>query len=233
MGLFDFIKRKLFGKSKKVEEAKKSEKDSKKIVSKSPEKVEKPTVLQILKKKGVDLNYQCVEGYCGSCACPKPVEGVIKNKEGYDDSNIIGYYNKDEEILACISKIDVSKIKFDTYDSVTIHYMKNDRKMEIVALSGIALYPNNLEKCLKKRDEIVKEIKNALNNPREDEYISRYGEGNDNIGYTKEFIIKNGSIKAWCSDWDENTEKEDNWQDDLTISVASEEFLFWVDNKAY
>ena len=42
MGLFDFIKRKLFGKSKKVEEAKKSEKDSKKIVSKSPEKVEKP-----------------------------------------------------------------------------------------------------------------------------------------------------------------------------------------------
>ena len=34
MGLFDFIKRKLFGKSKKVEEAKASEKDSKKIISK-------------------------------------------------------------------------------------------------------------------------------------------------------------------------------------------------------
>ena len=44
MGLFNFIKRKLFGKSKKVEEAKTSEKDSKKIVSKSPEKVEKHKV---------------------------------------------------------------------------------------------------------------------------------------------------------------------------------------------
>ena len=44
MGLFNFIKRKLFGKSKKVEEAKTSEKDSKTIVSKLPEKVEKHKV---------------------------------------------------------------------------------------------------------------------------------------------------------------------------------------------
>ena len=54
MGLFDFIKRKLFGKSKKVEEAKKSEKDSKKIVSKSPEKVEKPKVEKKVEKPKVE-----------------------------------------------------------------------------------------------------------------------------------------------------------------------------------
>ena len=160
--------------------------------------------------------------------------------------SILDYYKKSEldkfylityplsdDYIGYEIPISLSKIKFDTYNSITIQFKKNDRKMEIVALSGIALYPNNLEKCLKKRDEIVKEIKNTLNNPREDEYISRYGEGNDNIGYTKEFIIKNGSIKVWCTDWDTKTEKENNWEDDLNIAVALEEFLFWLDNKAY
>ena len=30
-----------------------------------------------------------------------------------------------------------------------------------------------------------------------------------------------------------NTEKEKDWQDDLTISISLEDFLFWVDNTAY
>ena len=51
MGLFDFIKTKLFGKSKKVEESKTSEKDSKKIVIKSPEKVEKKVEKSKVEKK--------------------------------------------------------------------------------------------------------------------------------------------------------------------------------------
>ena len=54
MGLFDFIKRKLFGKSKKAEEAKTSEKDSKKIVSKSPEKVKKLKVEKKVEKPKVE-----------------------------------------------------------------------------------------------------------------------------------------------------------------------------------
>ena len=54
MGLFDFIKRKLFGKSKKAEEAKTSEKDSKNIVSKSPEKVKKPKVEKKVEKPKVE-----------------------------------------------------------------------------------------------------------------------------------------------------------------------------------
>ena len=54
MGLFDFIKRKLFGKSKKAEEAKTSEKDLKNIVSKSPEKVKKPKVEKKVEKPKVE-----------------------------------------------------------------------------------------------------------------------------------------------------------------------------------
>ena len=37
--------------------------------------------------------------------------------------------------------------------------------MKIVSISGIKLYPNKLEKCLKDRDKIAKEMKDSLNNP--------------------------------------------------------------------
>jgi len=73
MGLFDFIKRKLFGKSKKVEEAKKSEKDSKKIVSKSPEKVEKPKVEKKVEKPKVEKKVEK----------PKVEKKVEKPKKGF------------------------------------------------------------------------------------------------------------------------------------------------------
>jgi len=54
MGLFNFIKRQLFGKSKKVEEAKASEKDSKKIITKVEKKVEKPKVEKKVEKLKVE-----------------------------------------------------------------------------------------------------------------------------------------------------------------------------------
>ena len=79
--------------------------------------------------------------------------------------------------------------------------------MKIVSLTGIVLYPNDLKKCLKQRDTVGEEIKNILSNYVEEEYTMTYGEGNDNKSYTKEYIIKKGSIKIWCSDWDEKHRK--------------------------
>ena len=104
----------------------------------------------------------------------------------------------------------LSKIKFNNYQSITLHWLKDDKQMKIVSISGINLYPNNLNKCLTERDKISSDIKLILKNSVIDEYNGNYGSGNDSKSYNIEHVLNNGSIKIWCTDWDKKTEKEDN-----------------------
>ncbi len=127
----------------------------------------------------------------------------------------------------------LSKIKFNNYQSITLHWKRGDKEMKIVSISGINLYPNNLNKCLSERDKISSDIKLILNNSVIDEYNGNYGSSNDSKSYNIEHILNNGSIKIWCTDWDKKTEKENDWEDDLNIAIALKEFLSWLDYEAY
>ena len=126
-----------------------------------------------------------------------------------------------------------SKINFSTYDSITVNWKKNDEKFEIVAVSGIKLFPNNLTTCLKERDKIALEIKNMLKSSKEERYEMNYGELYDSVSYAIDLKIDTGSIRIWCTDWDEKTESQNNWDDDLNVSIDTNEFIFWLDNVAY
>ena len=127
----------------------------------------------------------------------------------------------------------LSKIKFSTYKSITVNWKKKDKKMRIVAISGIKLYPNNLEACLKERDKTAEKIKKILNNAKEERYEMSWGKDSDSKGYVIDLSIESGSIRVWCTDWDEKTEKENNWEDDFNVSIDSKEYIYWLDNIAY
>ena len=127
----------------------------------------------------------------------------------------------------------LSKIKFSEYDSITVNWKKKDKKMKIAAISGVKLYPNNLEACLKERDKTSEQIQKILNNEKETQYKMNYGEGNDSIGYVIDLLIEGGSIRIWCTDWDEKTEKEKNWEDDFNVSIDTKEFIYWLNNIAF
>ena len=145
----------------------------------------------------------------------------------------IGTYPKSDDYVTYEIYKDLSKIKFYTYDSVTVTWKKNDKEKKIVAVSGIKLYPKKLKQCLKKRDQIVEKHKEILNFTSETHYEMTYGEGNDSIGYVVDLKIQGGSIRTWCTDWDSKTEEENNWDDDLNVSIETKEFIYWLDNIAY
>ena len=128
---------------------------------------------------------------------------------------------------------NLSKIKFSTYDSITVTWKKIDKEKKIVAITGIKLYPNKLKQCLKKRDKTVEEIKKVVNYKNEDQYEMSYGKGSDSIGYVVDLKIQDGSIRIWCTDWDSKTEREKNWEDDFNVSIERKEFIYWLDNIAY
>lgn len=61
------------------------------------EKKSNKTILEFLKEKNEKLNYECQDGYCGSCRC-KLISGEVEK-----NINDIGYHEEDE-VLICTSK---------------------------------------------------------------------------------------------------------------------------------
>ena len=49
------------------------------------------------------------------------------------------------------------------YDFLTIDFKANDPKFEIAGISGIIIYEDNIDKCLRKQKSIFEEVKLSLN----------------------------------------------------------------------
>ena len=63
------------------------------------------------------------------------------------------YYNDDKFIPTEFEYLKFFKI----YDAIQISYKKNDPNYEIYSIAGFLDYPNNIDRCYKKMNEISKE----------------------------------------------------------------------------
>ena len=80
------------------------------ILDPENERSNNATMLQILKKSGIDVSFHCKDGFCGHCKMNKPLTDNLKIKEGKTD---LASYNKETENLACISVIEGEKTKLN------------------------------------------------------------------------------------------------------------------------
>ena len=64
------------------------------------------TILEVLEKNGMKMNYQCREGFCGVCRCK-----IISGKFNYKYEPLA--MAKEDEIFICIAKA-LSDIKLST-----------------------------------------------------------------------------------------------------------------------
>ena len=123
-----------------------------------------------------------------------------------------------------------SKSSYELYDDVGFHIRNNDKKYIIVSLKGTKFFISNLKACMKEKEKIAFEISNILPNAKEEIYDYKYkavSDGNS-IAYISDFETDNGSIRIFCVNWSAATEKEENWDDNLAVSISPSEFLNWL-----
>ena len=146
----------------------------------------------------------------------------IKNNEQeyYSNNEFVPVYIEDES-------------KFIDYDGVQFHYKRSDKNFKIAAIEGILWFKNNIDACYKKMKEIDKEVKNLFSNA---ERVTQENESHsqDKSGKSKftsiEYILKSGDeFRITCYDW---TTKM-GYPDNLRIALYTEEFLTWINTKAY
>ena len=118
------------------------------------------------------------------------------------------------------------------YDAIEIYLKRNDSKYIIRTVSGMIAIKK--KDCLKKKEEIVYELRQVFSNATEKSYddISHsFDKTGDTKLYQTGFLLKKNNnddhIRVECTDWSKKFEKENNFEDNLSISAFTREILLW------
>ena len=140
----------------------------------------------------------------------------------------IFYYPKSKKFVG-ISFANQNFYKI--FKSVQFTFSENDKK--IVSIGGRIFFPNDIQGCLKKKDEIVKELSEMFGNEVTIQEVNKAHRA-DNSGKSKitsiYFIFKNDdAVKVNCYDWDKNME----YKDALVLNIDAFEYRNFLSNEAY
>ena len=148
-----------------------------------------------------------------------------------------GYYPKSKKIWRSLIKL-----KDKEYDSLQLHIKSQNNKYMIVGVAGLIYFPNkknSLERCKKKKNQIVKDLKNILKNTKlsneEKDKVQGDKSGKSYVlgSYFDFKVDKSEYVKVACTFYTKEYSKETGWSDYLRISLTSTEFNKFLNNEAY
>ena len=116
---------------------------------------------------------------------------------------------------------------FENYETVQIDYKINDKNFKIYGITGVIYFDDNFNNCLKKKNEIVSELKTSFRNiESRDENKNHWADKTGNSKtYSTYFEFKSGGyISVSCYDWSVKKNKEKGWYDNLKVGIISQEF---------
>ena len=141
------------------------------------------------------------------------------------------YYPKSDKYYL----LDGIKIKNQKeYEVLSFHLKKNDNQYIIHSLSGGIFYKKNFNDCLLKKKKIVDSIRSNYKKLKFNEYDFKYKiDDLKSIAYVSDFDLKDGSsLRVWCVNWSEVTEKRRNFDDNLSVAISPNYFLKWLNEEA-
>jgi hypothetical protein len=167
---------------------------------------------------------------------------VIENVSLGD--NLIDHYSIDEiesaEKLKIVYpnknfydlQLDVKN--FDVWPLLSFSIKKDDKKFKIHSIAGGKLI--DIDKCNIEKERIIKDLKSTfLSELKENKYNFTYENITDgkSIAYISHFILTNGSLRVYCTNWSKKTESELGYADNLRLEIGSLEYFDWLNAKAY
>ena len=118
------------------------------------------------------------------------------------------------------------------YNDVQVTYDPNDNDYIIHQVSGFLDYKNNIQDCLKKKNEIKEEISEVFNNlnTRDEKNIPHpYDKSGETKYWATDFYLDSGAmINVGCMDWSSKFEEENNWLDSLDVNISSSDYVKYL-----
>ena len=148
-------------------------------------------------------------------------EEIIANNRNYSEEKKFFYM------------VSSGNLNLKNYDSLDIYLKTNDRKYNIYSLGG-GIYNLNFQECIKKKDEVVKEISSLFQNSKFVDY-GTYPHAFDKSGLSTQtnstlYLSSGGNVRVECYKWSEEIKLKYNWIDHLSIAVVSLEVEKWIED---
>ena len=131
------------------------------------------------------------------------------------------------------SKINLTKlINIDTFESLTATFKTSDKKYKLETIQGLIDFTNDINSCLKQRDEIITELSEIFKN-REKLDNGKTVHWAEKNSYTYDYYIFFGSKSDWpidhilvsCYDWS----KKSGYMDHLRVAIVKEDYMRWLE----
>ena len=111
------------------------------------------------------------------------------------------------------------------YEKLGFHVKINDKKYIIHSIKGIKKFENRFQRCMRFKEEVVKEISTILNDAHFIDYVADYQDkdmGNSKAHVSKyAFPSQKGMVRVWCTQYDKKT----GFNDTGAVSIASEDYI--------
>mgnify|MGYP007063726264 CR=1 FL=1 len=123
--------------------------------------------------------------------------------------------------------------KFKFYDGVQFHYKKNDKKYMIHSITG-QIYYEDIQKCKKEMNKIVKEFSEMFPNTKKIEEGKReHTSEKGSFVYSTFFIFDStDSVAVKCYDWSKKL-NDGGMKDGLGVYISNREYNYFIVNEAY
>ena len=119
----------------------------------------------------------------------------------------------------------------ELYDKVSAIFKSSDQNYKTVTVEGIIWFKDDIASCLKKKNEIVKELSSLFKNQHKEDEGKRVHFADKN-SYTHGFNVYFGNINDWppdyisvtCYDWS----KDLRYWDHLRVGIVKKEYSEWL-----
>ncbi len=133
-------------------------------------------------------------------------------------------------------QLTIRSSKLNTFDALTNGFKSSDKNYIIYSLGGALQFPNDIDGCLKKKDEIFSEIKELFSKVSKSKSYTRK-QDEDTTGESKfhstDFNFYGGeSVRIMCIDFG-NKFEQDGYIDNLRVFINSTEYSKWINEEAY
>ena len=123
---------------------------------------------------------------------------------------------------------------FKTYDDLSFFVKPDDSTYKIHMIRGLITFNENLQECLKIKNEIILDIETIVPDYKEKIENTTSAQqdpsGNSKAYHTVYYLENDYVFHINCNDWEENLRKKNKWTEGLTVSIYTNEFHQWLND---
>ena len=120
----------------------------------------------------------------------------------------------------------------EMYSAIQFAFATNDNQFKITSLNGIIDFPNNIDKCNSKKNEIVSQISDLVKgfSKKIDTGVQQHPADKHSSYSEIRFELDSGdNIYIKCTDWSDQI----GYTDHLKVGIETKEFHDWYHNIGY